>query len=341
MPALGAPDYVELHLRFGSGSTSSPTQCRRLLDETERLYEDALDKLFRERVGISLSEARALGLAAALPGAGMGPGLPVRAAWFPRSKGRSPGSASSSTPQPNVELDVEQREKKSPRAFCAPIEVPGRVVLVIQPMGGPDDWRALFHEAGHTEHFANTSADLPVEEPADGRQRGHGRLGVPVRAPRQRPAWLTRRLDFPRSARVLGGRRRAAPVLRAPLLREAALRARAVQGGRSEPMKLALRRAARGRAQDRAEPDGLARRRGSGLLRDASTCAPGRSRRRCRSTCASASAATGSRRATPGRCSASCGRSARSPTADELLDDVTGAEIDMASVTEQVRERLR
>ena len=31
----------------------------------------------------------------------------------------------------------------------------------------------------------------------------------------------------------------------------------------------------------------------------------------------------------------------QSPTADELLDDVTGAEIDMASVTEQVRERLR
>src|SRR5207247_10093859 len=66
--------------------------------------------------------------------------------------------------QPNVELDLEQRPKKSPRAFCAPIEVPGRVVLVIQPIGGPDDWRALFHEAGHTEHFANTSAELSMEE---------------------------------------------------------------------------------------------------------------------------------------------------------------------------------
>jgi len=29
------------------------------------------------------------------------------------------------------------------------------------------------------------------------------------------------------------------------------------------------------------------------------------------------------------------------PTADELLDDVTGEEIDMASVTERARERLR
>ena len=37
-------------------------------------------------------------------------------------------------------------------------------MLVIKPQGGPDDWRALFHEAGHTEHFAHTSPSLTVEE---------------------------------------------------------------------------------------------------------------------------------------------------------------------------------
>ena len=36
-------------------------------------------------------------------------------------------------------------------------------MLVIQPIGGHDDWRALFHEAGHTEHYAHTSPDLPME----------------------------------------------------------------------------------------------------------------------------------------------------------------------------------
>ena len=41
--------------------------------------------------------------------------------------------------------------------------MPGRVVLVIYPQGGQDDYRALFHEAGHTEHFANTSPELPAE----------------------------------------------------------------------------------------------------------------------------------------------------------------------------------
>jgi hypothetical protein len=66
--------------------------------------------------------------------------------------------------QENVTLDLEERPNKSPRAFCAPIEVPDRVVLVIQPIGGPDDWRALFHEGGHTEHFAHTSRNLSMEE---------------------------------------------------------------------------------------------------------------------------------------------------------------------------------
>ena len=79
--------------------------------------------------------------------------------------------------QANVHLDVEQRAKKTPRAFCAPIEVPDRVMLVIQPIGGADDWRALFHEAGHTEHFAHTSARPAGGGAAARRQRRHRGLG--------------------------------------------------------------------------------------------------------------------------------------------------------------------
>ena len=53
-------------------------------------------------------------------------------------------------------------------------------------MGGPEDWRALFHEAGHTEHFAHTRADLPFEAPPPRRRRRHRRLGDAARAPRRR-----------------------------------------------------------------------------------------------------------------------------------------------------------
>ena len=66
--------------------------------------------------------------------------------------------------QPGVVLDTEARPKKSPRAFCAPVRVPDEIYLVIAPHGGRDDFAALFHEAGHTEHYAHVDRGLPAEE---------------------------------------------------------------------------------------------------------------------------------------------------------------------------------
>jgi hypothetical protein len=100
--------------------------------------------------------------------------------------------------QENVHLDLEERPLKTPRAFCAPIEVPGKVMLVIQPIGGPDDWRALFHEAGHTEHFAHTSSSLNVEERRLGDNAVTEGWAMLLQHLTDEPAWLTRSLDFPK-----------------------------------------------------------------------------------------------------------------------------------------------
>jgi hypothetical protein len=62
---------------------------------------------------------------------------------------------------PGLKLDTDVRPLKSPRAFCAPVCVPAEVYLVIKPIGGQDDYRALFHESGHAEHFSHTDAALP------------------------------------------------------------------------------------------------------------------------------------------------------------------------------------
>ncbi len=100
--------------------------------------------------------------------------------------------------QPNVEIDLEERPNKDPRAFCAPIEVPGRVVLVIKPQGGPDDWRSLFHEAGHTEHFAHTSPSLSPEERRLGDNAVTEGWAMLLEHLTFDPVWLDRRLNFPR-----------------------------------------------------------------------------------------------------------------------------------------------
>lgn len=65
--------------------------------------------------------------------------------------------------QPNVHLDTDARETKSPRAFCSPLRVPDEVHLVVAPIGGREDFGAMMHEGGHLEHYANVAPELPFE----------------------------------------------------------------------------------------------------------------------------------------------------------------------------------
>ncbi len=192
---LGLPDYVELHRRYGMRLEELAAQCRAFLSSTEKLYEDEADRLFRRRVGVGLDEAQRWDV----------PRLYRAPQWdeqFPRDRMLPALEATLAAlgvdlrAQPNVALDVEKREKKTPRAFCAPIEVPDRVVLVIQPIGGADDWRALFHEAGHTEHFANTSPELTMEEKRLGDNAVTEGWAMLFEHLTDDPAWLAKRLDF-------------------------------------------------------------------------------------------------------------------------------------------------
>jgi len=65
--------------------------------------------------------------------------------------------------QRNVHLDVESRPGKSPRAFCVAVRVPDDVRLVVPPIGGRDDFTALLHEGGHVEHYAHVDPSLAFE----------------------------------------------------------------------------------------------------------------------------------------------------------------------------------
>jgi hypothetical protein len=196
---LGAPTYAELHRRFGFRLEELAAQCRAFLDSTERLWEDAGDKLFRGRVGIGLPEAHRYDVGRVFRAPEWDPSFPGDR-MLPALEATLADLGVDMRAQENVELDVEQRPNKTPRAFCAPIEVPQRIVLVIQPIGGVDDWRALFHEAGHTEHFAHTRADLSVEERRLGDYAVTEGWAMLMEHLVQDAAWLNRRLDVPRPA---------------------------------------------------------------------------------------------------------------------------------------------
>jgi hypothetical protein len=63
--------------------------------------------------------------------------------------------------QPNIRVDAASRPLKSPRAFCAMVQVPDDVRLVVKPSGGEQDYESLFHEAGHAEHYGNVDRTQP------------------------------------------------------------------------------------------------------------------------------------------------------------------------------------
>jgi hypothetical protein len=194
---LGAASYTELYRGFDFPLDDLAAQCRAFLDSTESLWEDAGDRFFHDRVGLGLGEVqrwdvarvwRGVGWDGAFPGDRMVPALEASLADLGVDL-RS---------QSNVHLDLDDRPNKSPRAFCVPIEVPDRVMLVIKPTGGPDDWRAFFHEAGHAEHFAHTSRSLTVEERRLGDNAVTEGWAMLIEHLTSDPVWLERRLDFPR-----------------------------------------------------------------------------------------------------------------------------------------------
>lgn len=136
---------------------------RGFLHRTADLWRDAVGPWFEETIGVPLEKGMRHDLAALMR-------MRDRDDWFSRDQMLPAlermllGLGVALDDQPNVHVDLEDRPAKSPRAFCAAVRVPDEVYLVLRPTGGYQDWRALFHEAGHTEHYAHVDRARPVEE---------------------------------------------------------------------------------------------------------------------------------------------------------------------------------
>ena len=197
---LGAPTVLSLYERLGFDPAGLAARTEAFLADTESRYTDELDRQLRSRLGVPLDEAGPSGPVAVDARARVRCGFHrpgARAAGAARDADRAryrPRPAS-----PDVELDVKSRPGKVPRAFCAPIRVPDRVVLVVLPQGGQEDYAALFHEAGHTEHFAHTRRTLPAEERVLGDDAVTEGFAFLLEHLTGDARWLAARLDMPRS----------------------------------------------------------------------------------------------------------------------------------------------
>jgi hypothetical protein len=135
--------------------------CRRLLAATERPYVEALEPALAARAGARPSEATRADALHAFR-------LPEYDRAFPASRVRVvyrealAGLGVRTGAQSNVTLDLDDRPTKRARAFCAPIRVPGEVVVALRPAGGYGAHRELLHAAGHAQHAAFTSPETRV-----------------------------------------------------------------------------------------------------------------------------------------------------------------------------------
>ncbi|MGQ9630705.1 MAG: hypothetical protein ACUVXI_10390 [bacterium] len=132
------------------------------LSRTEDMYTDVLSWHLKSRLGIRRDDAKKHDLAYLFRAPQYDPLFPQedmlkRMEGFVSDMGIDPRAGG------NITLDIEPRRGKSPRAFCSPIKIPERIVLVITPKGGQDDYRAFLHELGHALHFGHTLSELPFE----------------------------------------------------------------------------------------------------------------------------------------------------------------------------------
>jgi hypothetical protein len=101
-----------------------------------------------------------------------------------------------------VRLDVEQRPKKTPRAFCAPVRVPDEVYLVIARHGGRDDYETLLHEGGHAHHYAHVERALEFEHRYLGDNSVTEGFAFLFQHLAADPAWLRERVGVEESAPI-------------------------------------------------------------------------------------------------------------------------------------------
>ncbi len=137
-------------------------ECARFLRDTQAMWDETYPAVVRKALGIEPREAtradalalfRAREFDAFFPAADMEPNIRRQV----EEMGMDPTAAG------RVRFDTGEREGKRSRAFCAPVQVPDEVYLVLRPHGGQSDWNTFLHELGHALHFAYMRPDLPME----------------------------------------------------------------------------------------------------------------------------------------------------------------------------------
>jgi hypothetical protein len=160
---LGFENYALMHEQLRKKDyTAMSQEVEKLLDQTEAVYVKRLDEALRRDLRIKIEDAERIDALYFLNLSGYDEKFPA-SQLLRVYKETMQGLGIDIEKQQNIYVDSEPRPRKSARAFCAPIEIPEEVKLVIRPVGGQSDYQAMLHEAGHAQHYGWTSPNLQPE----------------------------------------------------------------------------------------------------------------------------------------------------------------------------------
>jgi hypothetical protein len=160
---LGYDNYVELFRDTNKIDFEELSKKMNYFDnKTDSLYTDAMGEFVQKTVGVELDKAEKHDVAFLFRAKEFDPYF-TKERTLTVLKSTLNGIGFDYTTNKNVSVDLEERPKKSPRAFTAIIRVPDKVILVVMPKGGQDDYDSILHEAGHTAHYASVDPRLSME----------------------------------------------------------------------------------------------------------------------------------------------------------------------------------
>ena len=160
---LGFKNYRDLCSSLkGIDYRALEDQMDALTKRTESLYATFMNELLEKRAGLSLTDAWSFDIPYAFRGKEFDKHF-TKEDLVPKFFATLNGMGIDPKSYGNIHVDLEDRPKKSPRAFCAPVKVPDDVRLVIRPTGGWRDYDAFFHEGGHAWHFGSAKPGLAPE----------------------------------------------------------------------------------------------------------------------------------------------------------------------------------
>jgi hypothetical protein len=156
LATLGYTSYIALGEEIRQVDLKSLAEtANSVLEATDGFYRSSMDAELRAELGLPLTETRRADISRFNRSADLDSHFSGDK-MLDQLRATLLGLGFDLTKQTNIRVDDAPLPKKNARAVCFNIVVPEDIRLSLKPLGGVTDYKALFHEAGHAEHYANT-----------------------------------------------------------------------------------------------------------------------------------------------------------------------------------------